>query len=116
MDASTELSPEVLRQVAGTVDDERLSALLRDAAEKITAAKSAPQISHAQIFALARAQALAAEMWIRQHEQYRDVSSARNTAMAIGKFSGIIMLVDEEELPPDLQDHVARFTKVWERM
>jgi len=82
---------------------------------------TSPTISIQELIKLIRAQAKSADMWIGEWEKYKDVSSVRNAALAIGKVSGLhnaLLAVNggEIDVPDDIIALMQKYHDIWDNL
>lgn len=73
------------------------------------------------IIKLLVAQMRSADLWIQQWERFKDGSSVRNAAMALGKIQGVYNVLlsangGEVDVPETIQQEMKRYGAVWDRL
>jgi hypothetical protein len=74
-----------------------------------------------QLAKLFEYQARMADMWIIAWEKYKDPSSVRNAAMAIGKLFGIYSVLvnvngGHENVPEHITEKMKHYNDIWENL
>lgn len=73
------------------------------------------------IIRLLVSQCRGADLWISQWERFKDASSVRNAAMALGKIQGVYNVLltmngGDEDVPPQVLELMKKYGEVWDHL
>jgi hypothetical protein len=70
---------------------------------------------------LFHAQVIGSQLWIREWERHKDISSVRNAALAIGKVHGVYnalvySIAGNEDLNQNVVDIMHEYNRIWSNL